>query len=51
LHDLKDQAGRTRALAQAYVAPEADPEIEQLAAFLRTLATAARLEVPILVDG
>jgi hypothetical protein len=51
LHDLKDQAGRGRALAQAYVAPEPDPEIEQLAAFLRTLATAARLEVPILVDG
>jgi hypothetical protein len=51
LHDLKDQAGRSRALAQAYVAPEPDPEIEQLAAFLRTLATAARLEVPILVDG
>jgi hypothetical protein len=51
LHDLKDQAGRSRALAAAYVAPEADPEIEQVAAFLRALATAARLEVPILVDG
>ena len=51
LHDLKDQEGRTRALAQAHVAPEPDPEIEQLAAFLRTLAVAARLEVPILVDG
>jgi len=51
LHDLKDQEGRRRALAQAYVAPEPDPEIEQLAAFLRTLATAARLELPVLVDG
>jgi hypothetical protein len=51
LHDLKDQAGRTRALAAAHVAAEADPDIEQVAAFLRTLAVAARLEVPILVDG
>jgi hypothetical protein len=51
LHDLKDQAGRTRALAAAHVAPQADPDIEQVAAFLRTLAVAARLEVPILVDG
>lgn len=51
LHDLKDQAGRSRALAQAYLPPEPDADIEQLAAFLRTLATAARLEVPILVDG
>jgi hypothetical protein len=30
---------------------EPDPDIEQLAAFLRALATAARLELPILVDG
>jgi hypothetical protein len=51
LHDLKDQAGRARALAASYIPPQADPEIEQLAAFLRTLAVAARLEVPILVDG
>ena len=51
LHDLKDGAGRTRALAAAYVAPEADPEIEQVAAFLRALAIAARLEIPILIDG
>lgn len=51
LHDLKDAPGRARALAAAYVAPEADPDIEQLAAFLRALAVAARLEVPILVDG
>ena len=51
LHDLKDEAGRKRVLAAASVAPEPDPEIEQLAAFLRTLAIAARLDVPIYVDG
>jgi hypothetical protein len=51
LHDLKDEPGRARALAAANVATEADPDIEQLAAFLRALAIAARLDVPILVDG
>jgi hypothetical protein len=51
LHDLKDEAGRGRALASANVATEADADIEQLAAFLRALAVAARLDVPILVDG
>jgi hypothetical protein len=51
LHDLKDGEGRARALARSYVPTEADPEVEQLAAFLRALALAARLEVPILVDG
>jgi hypothetical protein len=51
LHDLKDGAGRARVLAGAQVAVESDPEIEQLAAFLRTLAVAARLELPILIDG
>lgn len=51
LHELKDDAGRTRALATASVASEPDADIEQLAAFLRTLAVAARLGVPILVDG
>jgi len=51
LHDLKDEPGRRRVLAQAHVAPEPDPEIEQLAAFLRALAVAARLELPILIDG
>jgi hypothetical protein len=51
LHDLKDEAGRARALAAANVATEADADIEQLAAFLRALAVAARLDVPILVDG
>ena len=51
LHDLKDAAGRGRALAGASIAPESDPEIEQLAAFLRTLAVAARLDVPIYIDG
>ena len=51
LHDLKDGPGRERVLALANVATEADPDIEQLAAFLRALGTAARLELPILVDG
>ena len=51
LHDLKDPEGRARALARSYLAPEPDPDIEQFAAFLRALAVAARLEVPILVDG
>lgn len=51
LHDLKDAAGRSRCLASATLAPESDPDIEQLAAFLRTLAVAARLEIPVLIDG
>jgi hypothetical protein len=51
LHDLKDDEGRARALAAANVPTEADADIEQLAAFLRALAVAARLDVPILVDG
>jgi hypothetical protein len=51
LHDLKDEPGRARALAAANVDNESDPDIEQFAAFLRSLAIAARLEVPILVDG
>jgi hypothetical protein len=51
IHDLKDEVGRARVLAAAHVATEADPDIEQHAAFLRALAIAARLEVPILVDG
>jgi hypothetical protein len=51
LHDLKDDAGRARVLATAHVPNETDPDIEQLAAFLRALGTAARLDVPILVDG
>jgi hypothetical protein len=51
LHDLKDSPGRSRALAHATVPNQTDPDIEQLAAFLRALGTAARLDVPILVDG
>jgi len=51
LHDLKDAEGRAHALARSYLPPEPDPDIEQFAAFLRALAVAARLEVPILVDG
>ena len=51
LHDLKDEAGRARALGHANVANEQDADIEQLAAFLRALAVAARMDVPILVDG
>ena len=51
LHDLKDADGRTRALDSATLPLQADPDIEQIAAFLRTLATAARLDVPVLIDG
>ncbi len=51
LHDLKDDAGRKRVLARTSVAPEPDPEIEQMAAFLRMLAVAARLDTTILIDG
>ena len=51
LHDLKDATGRTRALAAAHVPIEPDPDVEQVAAFLRTLAIAARLDVPVLIDG
>lgn len=51
LHALKDLPSRARTLAQSYLPPETDPEVEQLAAFLRALATGAQLEMPILVDG
>ncbi|HUJ58693.1 MAG TPA: hypothetical protein VLX92_09380 [Kofleriaceae bacterium] len=51
LHDLQDPARRAQALAAANVTPEADPDLEQGAAFLRALALAARLDVPILIDG
>jgi hypothetical protein len=51
LYDLKDTSGRTRALAAADLPVDPDPDIEQLAAFLRTLAVAARLDVSVLIDG
>jgi hypothetical protein len=51
LHDLKDETGRQRVLAAATVASEPDADVEQFAHFLRTLAVAARLGVPILIDG
>ena len=51
LHDLKDDTGRTRALDEATLPPEPDPDVEQLAAFLRTLAVAARLDATVLIDG
>jgi hypothetical protein len=51
LHDLKDGPGRQRVLATAHLDPQPDPEIEQFAAFLRTLALAARLDLPVLIDG
>lgn len=51
LHELKDADGRTRALDAAVVPTEVDGDTEQLAAFLRTLAVAARLDVSILIDG
>jgi hypothetical protein len=51
LYDLKNTEGRTRALAAADLPPEPDADIEQLAAFLRTLAAAARLDASVLIDG
>lgn len=51
LHDLKDPEGRARALDAAVVPTEIDGETEQLAAFLRMLGLAARLDVSILIDG
>jgi hypothetical protein len=51
LYDLKDKDGRTRALDAANLPTEPDADIEQLAAFLRTLAVAARLDVSIIIDG
>jgi hypothetical protein len=51
LHDLKDKDGRSRALEAAHLPTEADPDIEQVAAFLRTLALAARLDVNVIIDG
>lgn len=51
LHVLQDPAARTQALADAKVETEADPDIEQLAAFLRALGTAARLDASIMIDG
>ncbi len=51
VYALKDQVGRNHALAAGHVDAQPDPDAEQLAAFLRTLATAARLEASILIDG
>ena len=51
MHDLKDDAGRTKALDDAHLATEADADVEQIAAFLRTLAVAARLDATVLIDG
>ena len=51
LIDLKDEPGKSRVLAAANVPSEPDADIEQLAAFLRSLALAARLDATILIDG
>jgi hypothetical protein len=51
IFDLKDSEGKSRALAAADLVTEPDADIEQLAAFLRTLAVAARLDVSVLIDG
>jgi hypothetical protein len=51
LFDLKDKQGRDKALAAVDLPTQADPDIEQLAAFLRMLAIAARMECNIIVDG
>lgn len=51
LYDLKDVPSRNRALAAADVPVHPDPDIEQLAGFLRMLAIAARLDYAVLIDG
>jgi len=51
LYDLKDSQGRARALAAADLPAQPDADLEQLAAFLRTVAVAARLDVSVLIDG
>ena len=51
LFELKDKDGRTRALSSASIASEDDADVEQIAAFLRTLGVAARLDVSVLIDG
>jgi len=51
LHELKDKDGRTKALSGATLPVEVDPDIEQVAAFLRMTAIAAQHDVGILIDG
>lgn len=51
LQDLKDKAGRAKALEAATVPAQMDEDLEQLAAFLRTLVLAARFDVSITIDG
>jgi len=51
IHDLTDKEARGRALEAATIPLQADADCEQLAAFLRMLALAARLDATILVDG
>jgi hypothetical protein len=51
LAELADSTDRTRLLAIADLAPEADQDVEQLAGFLRTLVLAARLDATIAIDG
>jgi len=51
IYDLKDSSGRARALDAAELATDPDSDVEQLAAFLRTLAVAARLEVSVIIDS
>lgn len=47
---LSDRGRRTQALAQAEI-PPAPGQAEELACFLRAAIVAARLDVPLLVDG
>jgi hypothetical protein len=51
IHELKSTEDRGRALAAADLPLDPDPDIEQLVAFLRTLAVAARLDASVLIDG
>ncbi len=48
---LKDREALAKILADATVPVEADPDLEQLAAFFRALALAAQLDLSILIDG
>ncbi|MBP9087032.1 MAG: hypothetical protein KBG15_13000 [Kofleriaceae bacterium] len=50
-HDLKDSAGRAKLMHAAVIERQADPAVEQVAAFLRAVLAAARLEVPLFIDG
>jgi hypothetical protein len=51
IHTLQDPVARAKVLADAKLETEDDPDIEQVAAFLRALGVAARLDASIMIDG